>query len=286
MDDLNLKAKILIESLPYIKKFHGKIVVIKFGGSTMDDKEAEDCLIKDIVLMKLVGMNPVVVHGGGKDINEMLEKLNIEARFEKGLRITDAETIEVVEMVLSGKINKNIVKKFQVQGTEAVGISGKDCMTIIAGKKMPGGKDIGYVGEVEKVNTHLLSSLISNDIIPVIAPIGTDKEGNTYNINADTAASAVATALKAEKLVYMTDVDGIYSDFKDKSTHIQRISISDARELVDSGNISGGMIPKIENCIESMEKGINNIHIINGHIHHSLLFELFTDNGIGTMFSK
>jgi len=285
MENLKIKSQILVESLPYIQKFHGKTIVIKFGGSTMKDKESEDSVIKDIVLMKLVGMKPVIVHGGGKNINK-LERLNIEPNFIEGLRVTDKKTIEVVEMVLAGKINKNLVNKIQLENAESVGISGKDCRTLMCRKKYANGKDIGYVGEIEKVNNHLLCSLISNDIIPVVAPIGTDVEGNTYNINADTAASAIAASLKAEKLIYLTDVDGIYKNFPDKDSLISKLSLTSAKELLEEETLTGGMIPKIQNCIESLENGIPNIHMINGNIEHSLLFEIFTDMGIGTMFTQ
>jgi acetylglutamate kinase len=286
MENLKIKSQILVESLPYIQKYHGKTVVIKFGGSTMKDKKSENSVIKDIVLMKLVGMKPVIVHGGGNDINIMLERLNIEPNFIEGLRVTDKKTIEVVEMVLAGKINKNLVNKIQLENAESVGISGKDCRTLMCKKNYVNGKDIGYVGKIEKVNNHLLHSLIDNDIIPVIAPIGTDIEGNTYNINADTAASAIAASLKAENLIYLTDVDGIYRDFDDKDSLISKLDLVSARELIKEDSISGGMIPKIQNCIESLENGIENIHMINGNIEHCLLFEIFTDKGIGTTFTQ
>jgi acetylglutamate kinase len=252
----------------------------------MKDEASKDSVIQDIVLMKLVGMKPVIVHGGGNDINIMLKKLNITPVFEEGLRVTDKKTIEVVEMVLAGKINKCLVNKLGLQNVESVGITGKDCRSLICSKKTVNGKDIGYVGEIKKVNNNLIKSLLDNDVIPVIAPIGTDEIGNTYNINADDAASAIASSLKAEKLIYLTDVDGIYKDFEDKDSLISKITPLSGKQLIESGAVSGGMIPKIKNCLESLENGIKSIHIINGNLEHSLLFEIFTDEGIGTMFCE
>lgn len=284
MIDYIEKSNVLIESLPYIQKFAGKTVVIKYGGSIMSNPTLEDLLVKDIVLMKLIGINPVIIHGGGNEITSTLTKLGIKSSFIDGLRITDKQTMEVAEMVLQGKINKKIVNKIQIAGGEAVGISGIDNNTFIVNKKLINGKDIGYVGEIKKTNTKLISTLIDNNFIPVIAPIGTDLEGNTYNINADYAASATAIALNVEKLVFLTDVEGILKDINDSNSLLSVITVKDSENLIKSGVIHSGMIPKIENCIQAIKKGVNRVHIIDGRAPHSLLFEIFTDSGIGTMF--
>lgn len=283
MDKYIYQAKTLMEALPYIKKFNNKTVVIKYGGSAMIDEKLKMSVIKDITLMKLVGIRPVVVHGGGKKINVMLEKVGKESVFIDGLRVTDDETMEIAEMVLSGSINKEIVQMFQQQGIKAVGISGKDGRTILAKKKMPGGKDIGWVGEIEKVNPELLNSLMNEDFVPVVAPIATDENNHTYNINADYVASSVASALKAEKLVYLTDVEGVLKDVEDKDSLVSKISIQDIDEYKKDKIITGGMIPKIENCKKSIEEGVNSVHILDGRVEHCLLLEIFTNSGIGTM---
>ncbi len=286
MDKYINQAKTLMEALPYIKKFNNKIVVIKYGGSAMIDEKLKMSVIKDITLMKLVGIRPVVVHGGGKKINEMLEKVGKESLFIDGLRVTDDETMEIAEMVLSGSINKEIVQMFQQQGIKAVGISGKDGRTILARKKMPEGKDIGWVGEIEKVNPELLDSLMNDDFVPVVAPIATDENNHTYNINADYVASALASALKAEKLVYLTDVEGVLRDVEDKDSLISKISIDRIEKYKEEKVITGGMIPKIENCKKSIEAGVNSVHILDGRVEHCLLLEIFTNSGIGTMIYK
>jgi len=277
------KAKILIEALPYIKKFTGKTVVIKYGGSAMIDDELKKTVLQDIILMKLVGISPVVVHGGGPEINKTLKQLDIQPEFIAGLRVTDEQTMEIVEMVLSGKVNKEIVMHIQNQGFNAAGISGKDGRTLTARKKLVDGHDVGFVGEVCEVNTDLINVLIQNDFIPVIAPTGMDEEGNTYNINADYAAAAIAGALEAEKLVFMTDISGVMKDIKDNNSIITGMTVSEAKNLIDKGIISGGMIPKVECCVESVEKGVKTVHILDGRVEHSLLLEIFTDTGIGTM---
>lgn len=278
------KSKVLIEALPYIQKFSGKTILIKYGGSAMNNSAIEDSIMKDVTLMKLVGMKPVIVHGGGNDINKMLNRLGIESSFVNGLRVTNKHTMETAEMVLAGKINKNIVDKLQMQNIYAAGITGKDGHTFIAEKKTINGEDIGFVGEIIKVNTKLIKTLIENDFIPVIAPIGTDSKGNTYNINADYAASAAAIALNAEKLIFLTDIEGVLKDINDKNSLLSEIPISDGENLINEGIINSGMIPKVQNCINAVRKGVNSVHIIDGRVEHSLLCEVFTDEGIGTMF--
>lgn len=280
------KAKVLVEALPYIKQFNNKIVVIKYGGSAMVDETIKEQVIEDIVLMKLVGFKPVVVHGGGKEISKQLSALGMESEFYQGLRVTDKPTVEVVEMVLSGKVNKGIVQLIQNHDLNAVGISGKDAKTIKATKKQVEGKDVGYVGEITEVNTGLLESLINNDFIPVIAPVGTDCTGETYNINADYAASAVAGALKAEKLIFLTDVEGVLKDVNDSDSLISVIDTSHVDQMIQNGIISGGMIPKVECCVDGIRQGVKNVHILDGRVEHSMLLEIFTQKGVGTMFGK
>jgi len=286
MQKLIDQANILIESLPYIKDFFGKTIVIKYGGSAMTDKSIKDKVIEDIVLMKLVGMKPVIVHGGGDAITTMLNRLGKKTEFIDGLRVTDKETAEIAEMVLSGNINKQIVQTLQNHGINAVGINGKDANTFQTKKRMVNGKDVGFVGDIVEVSTLLVSSLIQNDFIPVIAPVGTDKQGNTYNINADFAASAIAGALKAEKLVFLTDVEGILKDVNDKDSIIRRIGSRSALKLIDEGIIAGGMIPETLCCIDGIEKGVKSVHILDGRIEHSMLLEVFTNKGIGTMITS
>lgn len=280
------KAKILIETLPYINRFKGNTIVIKYGGSAIGDKKIKDTIIQDIALMKIIGFNPVVVHGGGTEINAMLERLNIESNFLEGLRVTTKETMEVVEMVLTGKLNKEIVADLVKQGVKVAGISGKDGNMLTATKLLQNGQDIGFVGEVKKVNTDLIESLIKNDFIPVISPVGMDDKGNSYNINADYAASAIASALKASKLVFLTDVKGIMMNVDDSTSIIPEIRIDEVKKLLDDGTISGGMIPKVACCLEAIENGVNNVHILDGRIEHSLLLEIFTNKGIGTLIKK
>ena len=280
------KAKNLIEALPYIKSFSGKTIVIKYGGSAMLNEELKQSVLQDIVLMKLVGIRPVIVHGGGPEINKMLKQIDKKPEFINGLRVTDEETMEIVEMVLSGKVNKDIVMNIQNQGFNAAGISGKDGNILKARKKLIDGQDAGLIGEVTEVNPHLIKILIENDFIPVIAPTGMDEHGNTYNINADYAASAVAGALEAEKLVFLTDIAGVLRDINDNKSIISNMTVSEAKNLIKDGTISGGMIPKVDCCIEGVEKGVKTVHILDGRIEHSLLLEIFTDTGIGTMINK
>ncbi|MDK2805835.1 acetylglutamate kinase [Thermoanaerobacterium thermosaccharolyticum] len=279
------KAEILIEALPYIKKFSGATVVIKYGGNAMIDCKIKKMVMQDVVLLKFVGLNPVIVHGGGPDINKMLESLNIESKFINGLRVTDEKTMEVVEMVLTGKINKEIVSMLNEIGGKAIGISGKDGKLLVAEKDTTNG-DIGYVGKIEEVNIDVIKMMLDKGYIPVIAPCAVGKDGKTYNVNADTAAGKIAEALKAEKFILLTDVEGILSDVNDKSSVISRIDLDTAKELLTTGQITGGMIPKLKCCIQAVENGVKRAHIIDGRLTHSLLLEIFTDEGIGTMIGK
>jgi acetylglutamate kinase len=272
------------KELKILQELIGKIVLVKFGGSTMKDPDSAAYIIEDIAFMNNMGIKPVIVHGGGDDINKMLTRLDIKPIFEEGLRVTDAETIEVVEMVLAGKINKNIVNQLHMHQAYAAGITGKDCHTLICNKKIINEKDLGYVGEICEVNNRLIHSLLENSIIPVIAPIGTDPQGNTYNVNADDAASAIAASLKAEKLIYLTDVDGIFLDFHNKDSLIRKITPDIGHKLIQDGAVSGGMIPKIKNCLESLEKGTVNIHIVNGNTPHALISILVDNASKGTTF--
>ena len=280
------KSKILIEALPYIKCFSGKTVVIKYGGSAMLNEELKKSVLQDIALMKLVGISPVIVHGGGPEINKMLKQMDKQPEFINGLRVTDEETMEIVEMVLSGKVNKDIVTNIQTQGFNAVGISGKDGNILKARKKLIDGQDAGFVGEIIDVDTNLIKILIQNDFIPVIAPTGMDETGNTYNINADYAASAIAGALGAEKLVFLTDIAGVLRNINDDKSIISNMTVSEAKKLISDGTVSGGMIPKVDCCIEGVEKGVKTVHILDGRVEHSLLLEVFTETGIGTMINR
>jgi len=286
------KAGILVEALPYIKKFSGKTVVIKYGGNAMLDEKLKRAVLTDIVLMKFVGINPVVVHGGGPEINAMLKKVGKSSEFVQGLRVTDAETMEITEMVLSGKLNKEIVTLLAGLGAKAVGISGKDAQLITAVKKpmrltdSEGREqevDLGFVGEVSKVNPEIIETLVGKNYIPVIAPVGAGESGESYNINADYVAGHVAGALKADKLVLLTDVEGIFADYQDKNTLLSTVKAGDVPGLIGCGSISGGMIPKIECCVQAIEAGVGQVHIIDGRKPHSILLEIFTDKGIGTM---
>ncbi len=276
------KVGVLIEALPYIIKFKGSVIVIKYGGSAMVKEDLKVSFAKDVVLLKHLGMHPVIVHGGGKRISELMEKLGKKPEFVEGHRITDSETVEIVEMVLSGVVNKEIVANIIKNGGKAVGISGKDNFTIKAKKKLYKGIDIGFVGQVEKINNELIVSLIEDGYIPVISPLGVDDDGNSYNINADDVVAEIAVSLKAEKLIYLTDVDGIYRDINDKNSLISSITITELQSLIDSGVATGGMVPKLTSIIKAIERGVSKVHIINGTVPHSLLIELFTDEGIGT----
>ncbi len=281
IDTLLQKAEVLIEALPYIQRFNRKIIVVKYGGSAMSNEELQKNVIKDVTLLKLVGFKPIIVHGGGKEISRWVEKTGKEAKFVNGLRVTDAETMEIAEMVL-GKVNKNLVSMVQELGVKAVGISGKDGGLFQVEKKYSNGEDIGFVGEITKVDPKLLYDLLEKDFLPIISPIGLDENYQTYNINADDAACAVATAVGAEKLAFLTDIEGLYRDINDKSSFISRLTATQAEELLNSGFIGGGMLPKLTNCINAIKNGVNRVHILDGRTAHCLLLEIFTHEGIGT----
>ncbi len=275
------KAEVLIEALPYIQRFNRKIIVVKYGGSAMIDEELKMHVIQDVTLLKLVGFKPIIVHGGGKEISRWVEKVGKEAEFVNGLRKTDEETMEIAEMVL-GRVNKSLVQQVQQLGVNAVGISGKDGGLLKVKKKLSDGQDIGYVGEITEVNPKILYDLLEKDFLPIIFPVGLDDEFNTYNINADDAACAIASAMKVEKLAFLSDVEGVYLDPKDKSTLISELTCQHAKQLIENGNIGGGMIPKLNNCISAIDHGVSRVHILDGRIAHCLLLEIFTNKGIGT----
>lgn len=277
------KAETLVEAMPYINKFNGKTVVIKYGGSAMTDPLLRQSVIGDIAYLKTVGINPVVVHGGGPEINKALKVEGIEPEFKNGLRVTDDKTIQTVEKVLSGSVNKAIVSDFQKHNTPAVGISGKDGLLIEAIKSA---ENIGYVGEIFKVNPKIIQTLIDSSFIPVISPIGTNASGETFNINADHAAVEIAIALKAVKLVFMTDTDGVRKDENDPSTLLSKITPSEIESLIKDKCITGGMIPKVQSCAKAVKSGVKSVHIINGKIKHSLLLEIYTNDGIGTIIEE
>ena len=279
--EIMIKAQTLIEALPYIRRFRDKRVVVKYGGSAMLDPELQQNVIKDVVMLKLVGMQPIIVHGGGKEISKWVGLLGHESKFVEGLRVTDAETMEVAEMVL-GKVNKNLVQMIEKLGMKAAGISGKDGNTLVVEKKTVNGQDIGFVGNITEVNTDLIETLLEKDFIPVIAPIGLDKDFQNYNINADDAACAVATALGAEKLAFLTDIEGVYTDYNDKNSLISELTIEHADRLIADGFIGGGMLPKLKNCVDAVKNGVASVHILDGRLEHCLLLEFFTNEGIGT----
>lgn len=284
MDKYIEKANILIEALPYIRRLSGKTVVIKYGGAAMLSEDLSEKIMQDIALLKYVGVNPIVVHGGGNDINRMLEKFEIKPEFRNGLRVTDKATMDIVQMVLTGKINKDIVSQLGVAGVKAIGLCGKDASLIEAEKLASAdGFDLGLVGRITNINTKLLDLLTRDEYIPVIAPIGVGKDGESFNINADTVAGEIAAALSAEKLMFLTDTDGICKDSKDPSTLIFEISVKEIKDMVGSGAISGGMLPKVDGCIKAIRSGVKRTHILNGTIPHPILLEIFTDTGIGTM---
>ena len=278
----------LIEALPYFKDFFGKTFVIKYGGSIMADPELKEKLIEDITLLKYVGINPVIVHGGGPAINKTLDRLNIKANFIDGLRVTDKETMEIVEMVLSAQINKEIVALINKMEAKAVGVSGKDGNLIKAKKKefTDPAKDLGFVGEVEEINPELIEKLIEDGYIPVIAPVGVNEAGEGLNINADSVAGELAAALKAEKLIYLTDVNGIRYDAEDPDSRVSQLKFSEIKKWIADGKIQGGMLPKVEGCMQAVESGVIRTHILNGLVAHPLLLEIFTDQGVGTMILK
>ncbi|HCF28381.1 MAG TPA: acetylglutamate kinase [Cyanobacteria bacterium UBA11049] len=275
------RVRVLSEALPYIQEFAGRIVVVKYGGAAMKDSYLKDKVIRDIVFLSCVGVRPVVVHGGGPEINSWLDKLGIEPQFKHGLRVTDAATMEVVEMVLVGRVNKELVSLISRAGGSAVGLCGKDGNLI---KARPEGREgIGFVGEVTSMDVRLLESLLKDGYIPVVSSVATDERGQAYNVNADTVAGELAAALGAEKLILLTDTAGILKDYKDPSTLFPRLDIQEARELIDSGIVSGGMIPKVKCCVRSLAQGVRAAHIIDGRIPHALLLEIFTNGGIGSM---
>ncbi|MCJ7704015.1 MAG: acetylglutamate kinase [Desulfobacterales bacterium] len=293
MDNPVEKAKVLIEALPYIRRFYNKTVVIKYGGSTMEEEGLKRSFALDVVLLKYIGLNPVVVHGGGPQIGEMLTRLGKKSEFVEGMRVTDKETMDVVEMVLVGKVNKEIVALINQQGGKAVGLSGKDGRLILAKKlkltrsagkdKDPEIIDIGMVGEVKAIHPGVIESLEKDNFIPVIAPVGVGEEGETYNINADLVAGKIASALKAEKLILLTDVEGVMDE---KKRLIPTLDVKQAKELISQKVISSGMIPKVNCCLDALKDGVSKTHIINGTVEHAILLEIFTDVGIGTQITK
>ncbi len=285
MNQIMAKAEVLIEALPYIQQFNRRIIVVKYGGSAMANPELQRNVIKDVTLLKLVGFKPIIVHGGGKEISSWVEKVGKEAQFINGLRVTDAETMEIAEMVLS-KVNKRLVTMVEELGVKAIGISGKDGDLLHVDKKYSNGQDIGFVGDVKTVNPKILFDLLENDYLPIVAPIGIDDNFDTYNINADDAACAIAKAVGAEKLAFLTDIEGLYRDINDKSSFISRLTASAADELIGEGCIGGGMLPKLNNCTDAVKNGVGRVHILDGRIAHCLLLEIFTNEGIGTAIVK
>lgn len=281
MDKAMDKAEVLIEALPYIQRFNRKIIVVKYGGSAMIDEELKKQVIQDVTLLKLVGFKPIIVHGGGKEISKWVEKTGMTPEFVNGLRKTDEPTMEIAEMVLN-KVNKSLVQNVQSLGVNAIGISGKDGGLLKVEKKLSGGKDIGFVGEITEVNPKILMDLLEKDFLPIVCPIGMDENFVTYNINADDAACAIAKAVSAEKLAFLTDIEGVYKDKDDPDTLISELSVEEAKKLIGDGFIGGGMLPKLNNCIEAIEEGVSRVHILDGRIAHCLLLEIFTNKGIGT----
>jgi acetylglutamate kinase len=275
------RVQILSEALPYIQKFAGKTIVVKYGGAAMKDSNLKDRVIRDIVVLSCMGVRPVVVHGGGPEINSWLDKLGIEPQFKDGLRVTDAATMDVVEMVLVGRVNKELVSLINGAGAKAVGLCGKDGNLIVA--RPVSNEGIGFVGEVSSVDTKVISALVDNGYVPVISSVAADETGQAHNINADTVAGEIAAALGAEKLILLTDTAGILRNYRDPSTLIAKMTISQARKLIDEGIVSGGMIPKVNCCVRSLAQGVRAAHILDGRIPHSLLLEIFTDEGIGSM---
>jgi acetylglutamate kinase len=278
--DAGKKATILAEALPYIREFSGKTVVIKYGGHAMEDPELAGLFAQDVVLMRLVGMNPVVVHGGGPQISDLMRRLGKEPEFVDGLRVTDAETVDIVRMALVGKVNREIVASVNQHGSYAVGLSGEDAGLITVA---PRDEKLGYVGDIRRIDPSILERLIREELIPVVATVGVDDAGQAYNVNADTVAGAIAEALRAEKLVYLTNVSGIYADLADEGSLVSRIEVERLASLVDDSQLSEGMIPKARSCVEAVKSGVTRAHILDGRIPHALLLEFFTREGIGTM---
>ena len=281
IEELKSKAEVLIEALPYIQRFNRRIIVVKYGGSAMLDEELKKSVIQDVTLLKLVGFKPIIVHGGGKEINKWVEKSGIDPVFVNGLRKTDAQTMEIAEMVL-GRVGKSLVSMVESLGVRAVSISGKDGGLLRVDKKYTDGQDIGFVGDIKAVDPKILFDLLEKDFLPIVCPIGLDDDYQTYNINADDAACAIATAVKAEKLAFLTDIEGVRRDPEDPSTLISELTLSEAQALLDSGYVVGGMLPKLNNCIHAIENGVSRVHILDGRLAHCLLLEIFTNRGIGT----
>ena len=279
------KAEVLIEALPYIQRFNRKIIVVKYGGSAMVDETLKERVIQDVTLLKLVGFKPIIVHGGGKEISKWVGKVGMEPEFVNGLRVTDEATMELAEMVL-GKVNKSLVQLVESLGVRAIGISGKDGKLLTVEKKYADGEEIGVVGDIKKVNGDILYDLLEKDFLPIVCPVGLDDEYQTYNINADDAACAIARAMKAEKLAFLTDIEGVYKDPDDPETLISELRVSEAEELMEQGYIGGGMLPKLQNCIDAIENGVSRVHILDGRVAHCLLLEFFTEKGIGTAILK
>jgi acetylglutamate kinase len=279
------KAAVLIEALPYIKEHFGKTVVVKYGGKVMTSQELKELIASDMVLMKFVGMNPVVIHGGGPEITKYMKEMGKEVRFVDGLRVTDKETMNIVKMILVGKINKELVSLINRHGELSVGISGDDGGLIIA-RKQEASVDLGFVGEVESINPKAITDLIEEDFIPVVASVGVGRDGQSYNINADLVAGEIAAALKADKIIFLTDVAGLYRDFSDKTSLISELSLRECEEMVADKTIGEGMLPKVKGCIAALTAGVNRAHILNGTVAHALLLEVFTKEGIGTMITK
>lgn len=283
MNDVLIKAETLIEALPYIRDFSDKKVIVKYGGSAMLDENLQQSVIKDVALLKLVGMKPIIVHGGGKEISKWVKLMGKEPEFVEGLRVTDEDTMEVAEMVLN-KVNKHLVQMMEKLGVRAAGISGKDGGTIICDKKTVNGRDIGYVGDVRDVNSELIDTLLEHDFVPIIAPIGLGDDYKSYNINADDAACAIAKSMKAEKLVFMTDIEGVCRDANDPSTLLSVLTLAEANRMIEEEFVGGGMLPKLRNCIDAVEGGVGRVHILDGRQEHCLLLEFYTKRGIGTAF--
>lgn len=277
------RAEIICEALPYIRQYSGKTLVIKYGGNAMNDEAVTTTILQDIAALKIVGVNPILVHGGGPEINRLLGRLGIAPQFKNGMRVTDEQTMEVAQMILCGKINKNIVGELNSMGVKAIGLCGKDSQLIQAETLDPA---LGYVGKITGINAKLLEILAHDEFIPVIASIATDGKGNSYNVNADVAAAAIGAAMHAEKLMFLTDIDGIMENKDNAESLIHRISVNKLRKMIDTGAITGGMVPKAESCIDAIERGINSVFVLNGTLPHSILLELFTDNGVGTMIEK
>lgn len=282
MEKVLEKAEVLIEALPYIQRFNRRIIVIKYGGSAMANEELQNNVIKDVALLKLVGFKPIIVHGGGKEINRWVEKTGKKAEFVNGLRVTDDETMELAEMVLN-KVNKQLVSMVEQLGIRGIGISGKDGGMLTVDKKYSNGQDIGFVGDVNHVNPRIIHDLLEKDYLPIIAPIGMDEDGKAYNINADDAACAIAKAVKAEKLAFLTDIEGVYKNIEDKNSFVSRMTVTEVEAFIDDGYATGGMLPKLLNCSSAAAEGVNRVHILDGRMPHCLLLEIFTKRGIGTL---